>query len=267
MLYAHKVNIARVRTSSIVKAALGQTRPLTETELEYAVGGRPFDVSLYELLLEDSPERVFRKMIQQHRPPLFPGIVWKYICYVSVFMLLADVYVVFVPNPISDWLIASFGAPQAALVAFTLLFLFPAVGFASWRLAARRSRTQYSLVPPATGFELLEVPSNETKFACPECKGVGKWARTRYEAARWEAGTEKGVGADMVFVPDQVIATEETVCKTCSGRGYLYHMKKRFERANKSLQKLNSNLDVVNSKVEALNSVIRRTNWEIVDKR
>ena len=71
----------------------------------------------------------------------------------------------------------------------------------------------------------------------------------------------------MVFVPDQVIATEVTVCKTCSGRGYLYHMKKRFERANKSLQKLNSNLDVVNSKVEALNSIIRRTNWEIVQHR
>ena len=250
-----------------MKAALGPTRPLSETELEYAVGGRPFDVSLYELLLEGSPERVFRKMIQQHRPPLFPGIVWKYICCVSVLTLLADIYVVFIPNPISNWLIESFGAPQAALVAFTLLFVFPAVSIASWRLATRRSRTQYLLVPPATGFELLEVPSNDTKFACPECKGVGKWAETRYQAARWEAGTENGEGEDMVFVPDQVIATGETVCKTCSGRGYLYHMKKRFERANKSLQKLNSNLDVVNSRVEALNSIIRRTNWETVQHR
>ena len=71
----------------------------------------------------------------------------------------------------------------------------------------------------------------------------------------------------MIFVPDQVIATEETVCKTCSGRGYLYHMKRRFERANKSLQKLNSNLDVVNAKVVALNSDIGRTNWEIVQNR
>jgi len=206
-------------------------------------------------------------MIQQHRPPLFPGIAWKYICYVSVSLLLADIYVVFVPNPISDWLIASLGAPQAALVAFTLLFLFPAVSIASWRLATRRSRTQYSLVPPATGFELLEVPSNNTRFACPECRGVGKWAKTRYEAARWEAGTENGEGEDMVFVPDQVIETEETVCKTCSGRGYFYHMKKRFERANKGMQKLNSNLDVVNSKVEALNSVITMTNLEIVQHR
>ena len=250
-----------------MKAALDSTRPLTETELEYAVGGRPYDVSLYGLLLVDSPERVFRKMIQQHRPPLFPGIVWKYICYASVFMLLADIYVVFVPNPISNWLIDSFGAPQAALVAFTLLFVFPAVSIASWRLATRRSRTQYPLVPPATGFELLEVPSNGTKFACPECKGVGKWTKTRYEAARWKAGTENGEGEDMVFVPDQVIATEETVCKTCSGRGYFYHVKKRFERANKSLQKLNSNLDAVNAKVEALNSIIRTTNWEIVEHR
>jgi len=210
---------------------------------------------------------VFRKMIQQHRPPLFPGIVWKCICYVSVFMLLADIYVVFTPNPISNWLIDSLGAPQAALVAFTLLLVFPAISFASWRLATRRSPTQYPLVPPATGFELLEVPSNDMKFTCPECKGVGKWAKTRYEAARWEAGTENDEGKEMVFVPDQVIATDKTVCKTCSGRGYLYHMKKRFERANKSLQRLNSNLDVVNSKVEALNSIISRTNWEIVQHR
>ena len=71
----------------------------------------------------------------------------------------------------------------------------------------------------------------------------------------------------MVFVPDQVIETEETVCKTCSGRGYFYHMKKRFERANKGMQKLNSNLDVVNSKVEELNSVITMTNLEIVQHR
>ena len=146
-----------------MKAVLGSTRPLTETELEYAVGGRPFDVRLYEFLLDDSPERVFRRMIQRHRPPLFPGIVWKYICYVSVFMLLADIYVVFTPNPISNWLIDSFGDPQAALVAFTLLFVFPAVSIASWSLATRRSRTQYPLVPPATGFELLEVPSNDTR--------------------------------------------------------------------------------------------------------
>jgi len=250
-----------------VKAALAQTRPLTETELEYAVGGRPFGVRLYEHLLEDSPERVFRDMIQRHRPPLFPGIVWKYICYVSVLMLLAGIYVVSIPNPISNWLIDSFGAPQAALVAFTLLFVFLAVSVASWRLATRRGRTQYSLVPPATGFELLEVPSSDTRFTCPECKGVGKWAKTRYEAARWEAGTENKEGEEMVFVPDQVIETEETVCKTCSGRGYLYHMKKRFERANKSLQKLNSNLDVVNSNVEALNLIIRRTNLEIVQHR
>jgi len=271
-LYFHSIRSQRSislgsELLDIVKAALGSTRPLTETELEYAVGGRPFDVSLYELLLADSPERVFRKMIQQHPPPLFPGVVWKYISCVSVFMLLGDVYVVFVPNPISDWLIDSFGAPQAALVAFALLFVFPAVSIASWRLATRRSRTQYPLVPPATGFELLEVPSNDTKFACPECKGVGKWAETRYEAARWESGTENGEGEDRVFVPDQVITTEETVCKTCSGRGYLYHMKKRFERANKSRQKLNSNLDVVNSKVVALNSIIRRTNWELVQRR
>jgi len=250
-----------------VKAALGSARPLTETELEYAVVGRPFGVRLYELLLEEPPERVFRKMIQQHRPPLFPGIVWKYICYVSVFMLLADIYVVSIPNPISDWLIDSLGAPQAALAAFTLLFALVAVSIASWRLATRRSRTQYPLVPPATGFELLKVPSNDTKFTCPECKGVGKWAKTRYEAARWEAGTEKDEGEEMVFIPDQVIATGKTVCRTCSGRGYLYHMKKRFEGANRSLEKLNSNLDVVNSKVEALNSIIRRTNWEIVQHR
>jgi len=250
-----------------VKAALGQTRPLTETELEYAVVGRPFDVRLYELLLEDTPERVFRNMLQQHRPPLFPGTVWKYICYVSVFMLLADIYVVSIPNPISDWLIDSLGAPQAAFAAFTLLFVLLAVGVASWRLATRRIRTQYQLVPPAAGFELLEVPSNDTKFTCPECKGVGRWEKTRYEAARWEAGTGNDDGEEMVFVPDQVIATERTVCKTCSGRGYLYHMKKRFERANKSLQKLNSNLDVVNSNVEALNTIIRRTNLEIVQHR
>ena len=250
-----------------MKAVLGSTRPLTETELEYAVGTKPFDVRLYELLLKDSPERVFRNMIQRHRPPLFPGIAWRYICYVSVSLLLADIYVVFVPNPVSDWLIASLGAPQAALVAFTLLFLFPAVSIASWRLATRRSRTQYPLVPPATGFELLEVPSNNTRFACPECRGVGKWAKTRYEAARWEAGTVNDEGEGMVFVPDQVIETEETVCKTCSGRGYFYHMKKRFERANKGMQKLNSNLDVVNSKVEALNSVITMTNLEIVQHR
>ena len=206
-------------------------------------------------------------MIQQHRPPLFPGIAWKYICYTSVFLLLADVYVVSTPNLISGWLIDSLGAPQAALAAFTLLFVFLAVGIASWKLATRRSSTQYPLVPPATGFELLEVPSNDTKFTCPECKGVGKWAKTRYEAARWEAGTEKEEGETMVFVPEQIITTEKTVCKTCSGRGYLYHMKKRFERANKSLQKLNSNLDVVNSKVEALNSVITNTNWDIVQHR
>ena len=250
-----------------MRAALGPTRPLTETELEYAVGGRPFDVRLYELLLEDSPERVFRKMIQQRRPPLFPGFVWKYICYVSVILLLADIYVVFAPNPISNWLMDSFGATQAALVAFALLFVFPAVSITSWSLVTRRSRTQYPLVPPATGFELLEVPSNDTKFTCPECKGVGKWAKTRYEAARWEAGSENDEGEEMVFVPDQVITTEKTVCKTCSGRGYLYHMKKSFERANKNLEKLNSNLDAVNSKVEALNSIIRRTNWEIVQHR
>ena len=250
-----------------MKAALGSTRSLTETELEYAVGTRPFDVRLYELLLKDSPERVFRKMIQLHRPPLFPAIAWKYICYVSASLLLADIYVVFVPSPISDWLIASLGAMQAALAAFTLLFVFPAVSIASWRLATRRNRTQYPLVSPATGFELLEVPSNDTKFACPECKGVGRWAKTRYEAARWEAGTEKGEGGDLVFVPDQVIETEETVCKTCSGRGYFYHMKKRFERANRRLEKLNCNLDAVNSRVEALNSVITMTNLEIVQHR
>jgi len=74
-------------------------------------------------------------------------------------------------------------------------------------------------------------------------------------------------GKTMVFVPDQVIATGGTVCKTCSGRGYLYHMKKRFERANRSLQNLNSNLDAVNSRVEALNSIITMTNWEIVQHR
>ena len=250
-----------------MKAALGSTRPLTKTELEYAVGGRPFDVRLYELLLKDSPERVFRKMIQQHRPPLFPGIAWKYICYVSISLLLADIYIVFVPNPISDWLIDSFGDPQAALVAFTLLFVFPAVSIASWKLATRRSRTQYPMVPPATSFELLEVPSNEARFTCPECKGVGKWAKTRYEAARWEAGTDEDEGETMVFVPDQVIATGRTVCKTCSGRGYLYHMKRRFERANRSLQELNSNLDAVNLRVEALNSIITRTNWDIVQHR
>jgi len=250
-----------------VKAALGPARPLTESELEYAVGGHPFDVRLYELLLKDSPERVFRKMIQQHRPPLFPGTAWKYICYVSVFLSLADIYVISIPNPISDWLIDSLGAPHAALAAFTLLFALLAVSVASWKLATRRSRTQYPLVPPATGFELLEVPSNDARFTCPECKGVGNWATTRYEAARWEAGTEKDEGEKMVFIPDQVIATEKTVCKTCSGRGYLYHMKKRFERANRSLQNLNSNLDAVNSRVEALNSVIARTNWEIVQHR
>ena len=206
-------------------------------------------------------------MIQQHRPPLFPSIAWKSICYVSVSLSLADIYVVSVPNLISGWLIDRLGAPQAALVAFTLLFAFLAVGITSWKLATRRSSTQYPLVPPATSFELLEVPSNDTKFTCPECKGVGKWAKTRYQAARWEAGTEKGDGEKMVFVPEQMIATGNTVCKTCSGRGYLYHMTKRFERANRSLQKLNSNLDVVNSKVEALNSIIRRTNWDIVQHR
>ena len=205
-------------------------------------------------------------MIQQHRPPLFPAVAWKSICYVFAFLLLADIYVVFIPNPISDWLIGSLGAPQAALAAFTLLFVFMGVSIASWRLATRRSRTQYPLVPPSTGFELLEVPANDTKFACPECKGVGKWTKTRYQEARWEAGREKDEG-EMVFVPEQNIATEETVCKTCSGRGYLHHMKKRFERANKSLQNLNSNLDVVNLRVEALNSIIRRTNWEIVQHR
>jgi len=250
-----------------VKAVLGPTRPLTETELEYAVGTRPFDVRLYELLLKDTPERVFRKMIQQSRPPLFPDIAWKYICYVSILLSLADTYVVFVPNPISDWMIDVLGAPQAALVAFTLLFVLVALSIASWKLATRRSRTQYPLVPPATGFELLEVPSNDTKFTCPECKGVGKWAKTRYEAARWEAGTEKGEGEEMVFVPDQVISTGKTVCKTCSGKGYLYHMKKRFEGANRSLRKLNSNLDAVNTRVEALNSIITRANWEIVQHR
>jgi len=250
-----------------VKAALGQTRSLTETELEYAVGTRPFDVRLYELLLKETPERVFRKMIQQHRPPLFPDIAWRYICYVSIFLSLADAYVVSIPNPISGWLIDSLGAPQAALAAFALLFVFVAVSIASWRLATRRSPTQYQLVPPATSFELLEVPSNDTKFTCPECKGVGEWAKTRYEAARWEAGTEEDEGEKMVFVPDQVIETEKTVCKTCSGRGYLYHVKKRFERANKSLQELNSNLDIVNSKVEALNSIITRSNWDIVQHR
>ena len=250
-----------------MKAVLGSSRPLTETELEYAVGTRPFDVRLYELLLKDSPERVFRKMIQQHRPPLFPGTAWKYICYVSISLLLADVYVVFIPNSISDWLIASLGAPQAALAAFTLLFVFPAVSIASWSLATRRNRTQYPMVPQVTSFELLEVPSNGTRFTCPECKGVGKWAKTRYEAARWEEGAEKDEGEKMVFVPDQVIAIEKTVCKTCSGRGYLYHMKKRFERANRSLQELNSNLDAVNLRVEALNSIITRSNWDIVQHR
>jgi hypothetical protein len=235
--------------------------------LGYASGGQPFDVRLYELLLEDSPERVFRKMIQQHRPPLFSGTAWKSFCYISVFLSLADIYVVSVPNPIAGWLIDSLGAPQAALAAFTLLFVFVAVSIASWRLATRRSNTQYPLVPPATSFELLEVPSNDTRFTCPECKGVGKWAKTRYEAARWEAGAEEGEGEKMVFVPEQIIETEKTICKTCSGRGYHYHMKKRFERANKSLQKLNSNLDIVNSKVEALNSIISRTNWEIVQHR
>lgn len=250
-----------------MKAALGPSRPLTETEFEYAVGGRPYDVRLYELLLKDSPERVFHKMIQQHRPPLLSSIAWKYLCYASISLFLADIYVVSVPNPISDWLIGSLGAPQAALAAFTLLFALLAVGIASWKLATRRSRTQYPLVPPAINFELLEVPSNDTRFTCPECRGVGKWAKTRYEAARWEEGTEKDEGEEMVFVPDQVITTAKTVCKTCSGRGYLYHMKKRFERANRSLQNLNSNLDAVNSKVEALNSIITRTNWEIVQRR
>jgi len=250
-----------------VKAALGPARPLTETELGYAVGTRPFDVRLYELLLNDTPERVFRKMIQQRRPPLFPAIAWKYICYVSIFLSLADAYVVSIPNPISDWLIDSLGAPQAALVAFTLLFAFVAMSIASWKLATRRSPSQYPMVPPATSFELLEVPSNDTRFTCPECKGVGKWARTRYEAARWDAGKEKAEGEKMVFVPDQLIETGKTVCKTCSGRGYLYHMKKRFEGANRSLQKLNSNLDAVNSGVEALNSIITRENWEIVQSR
>ena len=250
-----------------MKAVLGSSRPLTETELEYAVGRRPFDVRLYELLLKDSPERVFRKMIQQHRPPLFPDTAWKYICYVSISLLLADIFVVFVPNPISDWLVASLGAPQAALAAFALLFVFPALGITSWSLATRRNRTQYPMVPPATGFELLEVPSNDMRFTCPECKGVGKWAKTRYEAARWEEGTEDAEGEKMVFVPDQVIAVGKTVCKTCSGRGYLYHMKKRFERANRSLQELNSNLDTVNLRVEALNSIITRSNWDIVQHR
>jgi len=250
-----------------VKAVLGPTRPLTETELHYAVGSRPFDVRLYELLLKDSPERVFRKMIQRRRPPLFPSITWKYIGYVSVSLSLADIYVISVPNPISDWLIDSLGAPQAALAAFSLLLVLLAVSIVSWKLATRRSRTQYPLVPAATSFELLEVPSNDTRFACPECKGVGEWARTRYEAARWEAGTGRDEGEKMVFVPDQVIETGKTVCKTCSGRGYFYHMKKRFERANRNLQKLNSNLDAVNSKVEALNSIITMTNWEIVQHR
>ena len=250
-----------------MKTVLGPSRPLTETELEYAVGTRPYDVRLYELLLKDSPERVFRKMIQQRRPPLFPSMAWKYICYVSVFLSLADIYVIFIPNPISDWLIGSLGAPQAASAAFTLLFALLAVSIASWKLATRRSRTQYPLVPQATGFELLEVPSNDARFTCPECKGVGKWAKTRYEAARWEAGMDEDQGETMVFVPDQVIATRNTVCKTCSGRGYLYHMKKRFERANRSLEELNSNLDAVNSRVEALNSIITMTNWEIVQHR
>ena len=250
-----------------MRAILGSSRPLTETELEYAVGRRPFDVRLYELLLKDSPERVFRKMIQQHRPPLFPGIAWKYICYASISLLLADICVVFIPNQISDWLIASLGAQQAALAAFALLFVFPAVGIASWSLAARRNRSQYPMVPPATSFELLEVPSNDTRFTCPECKGVGKWAKTRYEAARWEEGTKMDEGEKIVFVPDQIIAIGKTVCKTCSGRGYLYHMKKRFERANRSLQELNSNLDAVNLRVEALNSIITRSNWDIVQHR
>ena len=267
MLFAHKSQYHSGQNFRVVKAALGPSRPLTETELGYAVGTRPFDVRLYELLLKDSPERAFRKMIQQHRPPLFSSTAWKYICYVSVFLSLADTIVVSVPNPISDWLIDSLGIQQAALAAFTLLLVLVAVGIASWRLATRRSRTQYPLVPPATGFELLEVPSNNTRFTCPECKGVGEWAKTRYEAGRWEAGTEKDEGEEMVFVPDQVIATKKTVCKTCSGRGYLYHMKKRFERANRSLEELNSNLDVVNSKVEALNSIITRTNWDIVQHR
>ena len=250
-----------------MRAILGSSRPLTETELEYAVGRRPFDVRLYELLLKDSPERVFRKMIQQHRPPLFPGIAWKYICYASISLLLADICVVFIPNQISDWLIASLGAQQAALAAFALLFVFPAVGIASWSLATRRNRSQYPMVPPATSFELLEVPSNDTRFTCPECKGVGKWAKTRYEAARWEEGTKMDEGEKIVFVPDQIIAIGKTVCKTCSGRGYLYHMKKRFERANRSLQELNSNLDAVNLRVEALNSIITRSNWDIVQHR
>jgi len=206
-------------------------------------------------------------MVQQHRPPLFSSIAWRYICYVSIFLSLADTVVVSIPNPISDWLIYSLGAPQAALAAFALLFVFVAISIGSWKLATRRSRTQYPLVPPATGFELLEVPSNDTKFPCPECKGAGRWVKTRYEAARWEAGTESEEGEKMVFVPEQFVATEKTVCKTCSGRGYLYHMKKRFERANKSLQKLNSNLDAVNSKVEALNSIIGLANWEIVQHR
>ena len=251
-----------------MKTVLGSARSLSETELEYAVGGRPLDVRLYELLLKDSPERVFRKMIQQHRPPLFPAIVWRSICYVSAFLLLADIYVIFTPNPIAGWLIDSLGTPQAAaLSAFTLLFVFVGVSIASWWLATRRSSVQYPLVPQATNFELLEVPSNDTRFACPECKGVGKWTKIQYQDARWETGTEKDEGEKMVFVPEQNVETGETVCKTCSGRGYFYHMKKRFERANESLQELNSNLDVLNLKVEALNSIISRTNWDLVQHR
>lgn len=206
-------------------------------------------------------------MIQRHRLPFVPSIAWKYICYISVILLLGDIYVVSVPNPISDWLIASLGAPQAALTAFAVLLVLVVVSIVSWRLATGRSRTQYPSVPPATGFELLKVPADDTRFTCPECKGVGKWSKTRHEAARWETGTQEGLGEKMVFVPGQIVATGGTVCKTCSGRGYLYHLRKTFERANESLQKVNSNLGVVNSKVEALNSIIRDTNWDLVQHR
>ena len=206
-------------------------------------------------------------MIQRHRPPLIPGTAWKYICYASVLAFLAEICVIAVPNSISDWLIDSVGPPQAALLAFSLLLALVGISIASWRMANRRSSEQYPIVIPASTYELLEVPSNDTRFTCPECKGVGNWAKTRYEAGRWEGGTEKGQGERTVFVPDQVIATRKTICGTCSGRGYLYHMKRRFERANRSLQRLNSNLDLVNSKVEALNLVIERMNWEIVEAR
>ena len=254
-----------------MKAALGTSRSLTEVEAQYAIRGQPDDVSFYELLLRKSPEHVFQKRIQQHGPPIIPGVVWKALGLTFVILWMADIFVVFTPNAISDWLISAFGALPAAFTGFGLLLVFPASAFGSWRLANRRSSEQYPLVPATSGFELLEVPENDARFTCPECQGGGKWQKTtRYQAARWETvesgKQEEDVGERMEFVPEE-IRVKETVCTICSGRGYLHHMKKRFEKANRRLQKLNSNLDVVNAKVEDLNHIITTANWEIVQNR